>query len=201
MARGENMASSLRWTSADLESMPEDGKRYEIIDGELYVSKQPHFYHQQACGTIYSALYNWSKQTGLGRPSLAPGVIFADDDDVAPDVVWVSKERLAITLWPDGKLHAAPELVVEVLSPGVPNERRDKEAKLKLYSRRGVSEYWVVDWRLREITVYRRQDAELRLIATMHEADVIISPLLPGFSCRVAELFADIPHHDPDSQE
>jgi Uma2 family endonuclease len=195
------MASSVRWTSADLESLPEDGKRYEIIDGELYVSKQPHFYHQQACGTIYAALHAWSKQTGLGRPSLAPGLIFADDDDVAPDVLWVSNERLAATLGRDGKLHAAPELVVEVLSPGSANERRDREAKLKLYSRRGVAEYWIVDWRLREIVVYRREDAQLKLAATLYEADVLTSPLLPEFKCPVAELFEDIPHPSQDVQK
>jgi len=180
--------------------MPEDGKRYEIIDGELYVSKQPHFYHQHVCGVIHSALHVWSKQTGLGITTLAPGLIFAEDDDVAPDVVWVSNDRLAVTLWPDGKLHAAPELVVEVLSPGIPNERRDREAKLKLYSRRGVAEYWIVDWRLREITVYRREDAQLKLVATMCEGDTLTSSLLPGFKWPLAQLFEDIPRQKREGQ-
>ena len=66
------------------------------------------------------------------RPGAAPGLIFADDDDVAPDVVWISRERLAGTLDQTGHLHTAPELVVEVLSPGSVNERRDREVKLKL---------------------------------------------------------------------
>jgi Uma2 family endonuclease len=109
------MASSVRWTSADLASLPNDGKRYEVIDGELYISGQPHLYHQFACGTIYAALLFWSKNGGIGIPSFAPGVIFADDDDVGPDVIWVSKERLAQALGSDGKLHLAPELAVEVL--------------------------------------------------------------------------------------
>ena len=64
----------------------------------------------------------------------------------APDVVWVSKERLAAVLRRDGKLHGAPDLVIEVLSPGAKNERRDREAKLKLYARRGVREYWIINW-------------------------------------------------------
>jgi Uma2 family endonuclease len=129
------MTSTLHWTSADLEAMPDNGKRYEIIDGDLAVSIQPHTYHQDLIGLIYASLLSWSRSTQIGRPYIAPGVIFAEDDDVAPDVVWVSTARLAATLKDDGRFYAAPELVVEVLSPGSTNERRDREAKLKLYSR------------------------------------------------------------------
>jgi Uma2 family endonuclease len=134
------MATTLRWTSIDLEAMPDDGKRYEIVDGELLVSKQSHYYHQEVCANVVTALGMWSKVTGLGRTSVAPGLIFADDQDVAPDVVWVSRKNRSLILGADGKLHAAPDLVIEVLSPGSTNERRDREAKLKLYSSRGVLE-------------------------------------------------------------
>ena len=182
------MSSSLRWTSADLEVMPEDGKRYEIIDGELYVSKQPHFHHQYTCTEISRQLGNWSKEGGGGRVLGAPGLIFADDDDVAPDVVWLSDKRLAVSLQEDGKLHDAPELVIEVLSPGLANAKRDRDAKLKLYSRRGVDEYWIVDWQMRRVEVFRRE-AALHLIETLHEQDTLASPLLPGFACVVGSLF------------
>jgi Uma2 family endonuclease len=181
----------LRWTSADLEVLPDNGKRYEIIDGELFMSKQPQWHHQFVCGQVYSALQTWSIQTGAGQANLAPGVIFADDDDVAPDVVWISKNRRAAALGQDGHLHAAPELVVEVLSPGSANERRDREAKLKLYSRRGVLEYWILDWYVRQIEIYRREDQALRLIVTLHPTDTLTTPLLPGFACSVAGLFDD----------
>lgn len=66
-----------------------------------------------------------------------------------------------------GHLTGAPELVVGVLSSGEENERRDRQAKLKLYSSRGVQEYWIADWRLEQIEVYRREDATLKLIATL----------------------------------
>ena len=185
------MTTELRWTSADLDVLPDDGKRYEIVDGELYVSKQPHWDHQEVCGRIYAALLAWSSQTGAGRASIAPGVIFAEDDDVAPDVVWASSARLTHGLR-DGKLYAAPELAVEVLSPGMANERRDREAKLKLYSRRDVDEYWIVDWRARTIEVYRRAGAALQQAATLTATDVLESPLLPGFSNRVDAFFANL---------
>lgn len=181
--------SPLRWTSADLEALPDDGKRYEIVDGELYVSKQPHWHHQFTCGRLFRFLDEWNEQTALGVVNAAPGLIFADDDDVAPDVVWISKARLATALGADGKLHAAPELVIEVLSPGGANERRDREAKRKLYSRRGVHEYWIVDWQRREVEIYRREQAALVLMGTLYAHDTLTSPLLPGFACAVGRLF------------
>ena len=112
---------------------------------------------------------------------------------MAPALAWISNERLKGALEADGKLHDAPELVVEVLSPGSANERRDREAKLQLYSRRGVTEYWIVDWMLRCIDVYRRDQAQLHHIATLGEDDSVESPLLPGFSCSVASLLERVP--------
>ena len=113
-------------------------------------------------------------------------MIFAHDDNVIPDLVWISRERFA-DIWDEGgHMRAAPELVVEVLSPGSENERRDRDVKLKLYSRRGVLEYWIVDWRLRTVEVYRREELALRLVATLVDGDALTSPLLPGFSCPLS---------------
>ena len=185
------MSTALRWTTADLETLPDDGKRYEIIDGELYVTTQPHWQHQFVCTRLTRFLDEWDDQTSAGTVVQAPGVVFAEDEAVAPDVVWISNERLANGLDASGHLRVAPELAIEVLSPGSTNERRDREAKLKLYSRRGVHEYWIVDWRQRQVEVYRREQAALRLIETLFEQDELRSPLLPDFSCRVAQLFVD----------
>jgi Uma2 family endonuclease len=78
---------------------------------------------------------------------------------------------------------------VEVLSPGSANERRDRGVKLKLSSRRGVSEYWIVDWQQRKVEVYRRQQMALQLLATLYAIDTLTSPVLPGFACPVVTLF------------
>jgi Uncharacterized protein conserved in cyanobacteria len=188
------MTSTSRWTSADLDALPDDdGKRYEIIDGELFVSKQPHFYHQQICTQIATLLVNWNNQSKLGQAVIAPGVIFAEDNDVVPDVVWISNERLTVALGKDGKFHAAPDLVIEVLSPGRANERRDREAKLELYSRRGVLEYWIVDWPTHSIEIYHRHSSDLELFVTLTKGDLLESPLLPDFSAQIDALFADVP--------
>jgi Uma2 family endonuclease len=185
--------STMKFTSADLLLMPDDGKRYEVIEGELYESKQPNWHHQYACTQLLWALQDWNRNTGLGRANGAPGLIFAEDDDVAPDVVWVSNERLALILGEDGKLHGAPELIVEVLSPGWSNQHRDRQAKLKLYSRRGVQEYWLVDWEQQKIEIYRRANEALAQISTLLRDDILTSPLLPGFTCKVSQLFHNIP--------
>jgi Uma2 family endonuclease len=183
------MTTITRWTSADLEALPDDGKRYEIVDGELLVSKQLNWFHQRACTKLAYFLIAWDVQSGLGVTNTAPGVIFDEDEDVAPDVVWISNERLATALSPDGKLHAAPELVVEALSPGVTNERRDRQTKLKLYTQRAVLEYWIVDWQRRQVEVYRREQGLLRLVTTLIAEEELTSPHLPGFRCVVARIF------------
>ncbi|MBM2812244.1 MAG: hypothetical protein HW416_3003 [Chloroflexi bacterium] len=187
------MTQALRWTSRDLEVLPDDGKRYEIIDGELYVSRQPHYFHQRLCARFTSALDRWSDETGAGETSVAPGLIFAEDDDVVPDIAWVSTARLASVLRPDGKLHGAPDLVIEVLSPGATNQQRDRETKLKLYGRRGVREYWIADWQQRQVEGYRRNGISLQLVGTWVDDDVIESPLLPGFRLPLRQLFAGLP--------
>lgn len=180
----------LRWTTADLELLPDNGNRYEIIDGELFVTRAPHWNHQSVCGNIYQELNIWSQQTGLGRVAIAPGIIFSDADNVIPDVVWASNERLSALLDDAGHLTAAPELVVEVLSFGGENERRDKEVKLKLYSSRGVQEYWIVDWQKQQIEVYRREKAALTLVATLFANDELTSPMFVNLQIPVRQIFA-----------
>ena len=180
----------VRWTIADLELFPDNGNRYEIIDGELFVTRAPNWKHQEVCGNFYSEFRNWIFETGLGRVAIAPGIIFSDADNVIPDVVWASNERLAALLDEAGHLTAAPELIIEVLSPGTENQRRDRELKLKLYSTRGVQEYWIADWQKKEIQIYRREQTTLELVATLFANDELTSPLLPGFSCLVARIFA-----------
>ncbi len=183
----QSATERLRWTTADLELLPNDDNRYEIIDGELFVTRAPHWGHQETCGRVFSVLDSWSRSTHRGRSAIAPGIIFADTDNVIPDVVWASNERLATVLDEAGHLTAAPELVVEVLSPGADNERRD--LKLRLYSARGVKEYWIIDWRLQQVEVYRLEQISLSLVATLFSSDELSSDLLPGFCCSVRDLF------------
>ena len=190
----DTMATAARrWTLADLEGLPDDGNRYELIDGELHVTTAPHMWHQVVVGRAYKALDDWSDQTGVGLAILGPGVIISSEDAAIPDVVWISRERLADILGEDGKLHGAPEFVVDVLSQGATNEERDRVTKRQHYGMWSVQEYWIVDRFARTVEVYRLAEGALQLIATLGEADALTSPLLPGFSERVAMLFAGLP--------
>ncbi|MGI2908088.1 Uma2 family endonuclease [Tolypothrix sp. VBCCA 56010] len=191
------LTEKIRWTIQDLELLPEnEGTKYEIIDGELFVTRAPHFRHQQTCLKIGGKLDAWSEISGLGETIPSPGVLFSESDNVIPDVVWVSKETLAL-MDEAGHLTGAPELVVEVLSVSKEDQRRDREAKLKLYSSRGVKEYWIADWRFsfreatptRKLEVYCREQGILKLAITLFSDDTITSALLPGFNCSVEKFF------------
>lgn len=177
------------WRSSDLDLLPENDTRYEIINGELHMSKSPHWHHQAVCGNVYMALKLWCRGEGHGSVAINPGVIFGDSNDVVPDVAWVSQNRLPELMDEAGHLTGAPDLAVEVLSFGPRNEERDRTAKRKLYETQGVREYWILDWRLQQVEVYRREREELRRVATILPEETLTSPLLPGFSCPVADLF------------
>jgi Uma2 family endonuclease len=183
------VTEKIRWTTADLELLPEGDRRYEIVDGELLVTRAPHWKHQKAINRMANALDTGSLQTNLGESVPTPGLIFTDADNVIPDVVWISKERLATGLDEAGHLMVAPELIVEVLSSEAENTRRDKDLKLRLYSARGVREYWIIDWQEQRMELYRREMAALSLAVTLLPGDDVTSPLLPGFTYPVARLF------------
>ncbi len=185
------VAPSLRWTTRDLEAMPDDGgwKRYEIVDGELFVTRSPHLRHQSVAMRLSLSLERWSDQTELGRTFQTPGLILGPHDAVIPDVIWIRRELLEQGLDAAGHLTVAPDLVIEILSPGEQNEQRDKEIKLKLYSRQGVQEYWIVNWQQQTVQIYRRHQAQLQLESTLIGGDTLTSPLLPGFSALVEEIF------------
>lgn len=185
----QSATDRIYWTIADLELLPDNGTRYEIIDGELLMTRAPRWRHQRVADNICGALNQWSDQTKLGEATTTPGIVFSEADNVIPDVVWASYQRLSALLDESEHLTGAPELIVEVLSPGAENERRDREVKLKLYASQGVQEYWIVNRRLQQVQVYRRQGAMLKLTATLMAEDEITSPLLSGFACQVASFF------------
>ena len=180
----------LQWTIEDLDALPQnEWNRYEIIEGALFVTRAPHHRHQQVSFNIAFQLNRWSKANQRGVAIITPGVIFSQEDSVIPDVVWVSNERLAQIEDEAGHLLGAPELVIEVLSPGIVNEKRDRSAKRKLYSLYGVQEYWIVDRNLQQVEVYRRQESILTLKATLLFKEDITSQLLPEFRCAIDRFF------------
>lgn len=178
-----------RWTIADLALLPDDGDRYEIIDGELYVTRAPHWQHQKVLTRLCKVLPNQDADNRGGETLQTPGLIFAEEDNTIPDLVWISDEKLQHCVDPSGHLTAAPELIVEVLSQAPRDIARDRQIKLKLYSRVGVREYWIVDWQQQTVEIYRRSQARLELIQTLFSEDFLTTPLFPDLNIKVAEIF------------
>ncbi|NEO84134.1 MAG: Uma2 family endonuclease [Spirulina sp. SIO3F2] len=190
MTLATSTPAAVRWNIHDLAGFPENGNRYEIIDGELVVTRAPHVRHQDIAGRIYALLLNWSLQTQHGLPYFAPGVVFSPEDATIPDVVWASNDCRANGLDAAGHFTRAPELAIEVLSLTAQDQDRDRRTKLKLYTVYGVREYWIVDRQACTIEIYQQQNMRLQRVATVGIDDQLTSPLLPGFSCAVQLVFA-----------
>ena len=175
-------------TVADLGSMPEDGNRYELVAGELYVSRAPHIVHQAVISNVLHAFRDYLEQNPIGRVFPEVGVIFSEQDAVIPDLLFISNERFYQAI-SGGRLTSAPDLIVEVLSSGTENERRDRSVKRYLYGKYGVKEYWIVNWEVGTVEIYRLGAGGLELQATLGTKDALTSPLLPDFHLAVEAIF------------
>ncbi|MCI0485783.1 MAG: Uma2 family endonuclease [Blastocatellia bacterium] len=175
-------------TIDDLDAMPDDGNRYEIIEGELFVSRAPNLAHQRISGNIFAAFRAYLDRNPIGEVIAAPGMILSDFNGVIPDLVFITGERRDEIASGD-RITGAPDLVVEIISPGAENERRDRVAKRQLYAKYGVKEYWVVDPYKRTVEVYLLKGHTLKLRATCGEQDELMSSMLPGFTCKVESIF------------
>lgn len=135
------MQTKIKFTYQDYLLAPED-KHYELIEGDLMMTPSPIWEHQNVIGNLFRILDDYVLNRNLGKVVLAPlDVILSDETVVEPDLLYIAKERLNIVK--DGYVRAAPDLVIEVLSPSSKN--RDLEIKRKLYGKYGVREYWIVD--------------------------------------------------------
>ena len=171
-----------------LETLPDDNNRYELIAGELLVSRAPSLPHQLALQKLETAIAKYLEQNPVGIVVPGPGVIFSDYDSVIPDIVFVTNERWDKIVAND-RFIAAPNLVVEVLSPGTKNWNRDFEVKHGLYAKFGVEEYWIVNGENHQLTVFRLRGGVLEKVSTLENHDKLSSPLLPNFELSVSSLF------------
>ncbi|HKV36318.1 MAG TPA: Uma2 family endonuclease [Pyrinomonadaceae bacterium] len=191
------MASNIKhlMTVADLDAFPDDdGKRYELIEGELFVSCAPGLPHQLVLAKLITAFTVYLEQNPVGIAAPGPGAVFSNYDAVIPDLVFASKGRLDSIVGND-RFIAAPELVIEIVSPGNENRSRDLIAKRRLYGKYGVQEYWIVDAENKSVMIFHLTGSTLTQIRIAKNGDEIISPLLPGFTLRVSSIFDLAPWH------
>jgi Uma2 family endonuclease len=175
-------------TVADLDACPDDNNRYELIEGELFVSRAPGIPHQRVLHNLQMELGSYLKENPVGIIVPGTGAIFSDYDAVIPDLLFVRRER-----WNDvtaeQKIISAPDIVVEILSPGQENRRRDLSVKRQLYAKYRVKEYWIVDNENQSVLIFHLQDETLEEIARLRDIDEITSSLLPGFHLKAGAVF------------
>ena len=179
------------WTAADWEQLPhEDGARYEIIDGVLYVSTAPSVRHQRVIRRAVLQLVDQIDERGLGMTLWSPiGVFMPGSDPVQPDVLVVLAADFAII--GERRIDGVPALMVEVLSPS--NPEHDLVTKRATYARAGVPEYWVFRPEERDVLVHSEPDPGAGMylqVRRIPSAGELISPTLP-FRALVATFFAD----------
>ncbi len=181
----------VKLTYDDFVLFPDDGQRHELIDGEHYVTPSPNLRHQAILGNLHWLIRSYLETHPIGQVFFAPlDVIFSNVDVVEPDLMYLSHARaaeVATTL----NLRGAPELVIEIVSPGT--RRRDATIKRRLYERSGVEEYWIVDPEVDVVRIYRRAgDSFGRIVEISRErGDVLRTSRLPGLEVPLADVFKE----------
>ena len=176
-------------TIADLDVMPDDGNRYEVIEGELYVSRAPSLTHQVVLVNVISSIRAHLDQYPAGLLVPGPGVIFSEFSGVIPDLVFIRSDRRDEVISGE-RIVGAPDLVIEIISPGAENNRRDRVTKRHLYGKYLVKEYWVVDPGAKAVEVYALDGQTLRLVKTFGGEDQITSSVLPEYRASIASFFS-----------
>ncbi len=177
----------VQFKAEDIWDSPDDGNRYEVIDGELYVSPPPNRWHQRVLSRLHTIISPGVVRDNLGEMYFAPiGVVLGEPDGVEPDMVFVRRERAAILS--DRGIEGTPDLVVEVLSPST--RSRDRGLKMRRYQAAGVPHYWLVDYEGPALEAYRLGEEGYELAGRYGPGDVMRSELFPGLDIRLDEVFS-----------
>ena len=177
--------AKVKYTYEDYMRTPDD-IRYELLDGELILCPSPHTAHQRTSRDTFLPLMTFVEGNELGEAFHAPCDVVLDDFNVVqPDILFVSNERAHIVT--DLNIQGAPDLVIEILSPST--AQRDKTQKRDLYARHDVKEYWQSDTDAKSVLVLTLENGEYRVAGIYTAGQTIVSPLLPGFSLSVDDIF------------
>lgn len=170
------MTTRVRLTYEDYAALPDDGRRYELHEGELSVTPAPGTDHQDTLGNLFVIIRGHVRARGLGRVFVAPvDCILADITVVQPDIVFVAAARLPVIS--RRGIEGAPTLAVEIISPST--GAIDRRRKLQLYARYAVPCYWIVDPPAKTIEAYHLTEGQYREAGTLSGTATVS---LPPFS-------------------
>ncbi len=177
------------WTYEDYAAIPDDGHRYEVVDGVLYLMPGPNIAHQRAVGSFFYHLKTHVELAGRGQVFVSPLDVelpLTPTVTVQPDVVVVLNAKLDIII--ESRIRGVPDLVIEVASPGTAGY--DRRTKQDAYARAGVPEYWIADPYARTVEVLRLEDGAYRSLGVFRGEATLPSGVVPDLPVRVAQFFA-----------
>lgn len=185
------------WTYEDYLKLPDDGKRYEIIDGVLYVAPSPRTAHQVLVGSLHIALAQL-QATGQGLALVAPlDVRMPGTDPVQPDLMFIGTEQSAIIK--PKCIQGVPKLLIELLSPST--ARLDRVVKLNKYATCGVPHYWIGDPSQRTLELFRLENNAYVIQAALGPGDRFEHPDFSGLVLDIDALFALMPSGAEDEED
>ncbi|MHB8600255.1 MAG: Uma2 family endonuclease [Ktedonobacteraceae bacterium] len=175
------------WTYNQYAALPDDGKRYEIVNGVLFMTPSPSGAHQDAVGRFYHYLFLRIETTGMGKVRIAPfDVQLSPDMVVQPDVMVILKQNLDKVA--SNRVLGAPDLVVEVASPGTATY--DRHAKQVAYAHASVPEYWIADPTARTVEVFVLEGDAYNSAGIFEGNATLPSTIVPGLTTQVEQFFA-----------
>src|SRR6266487_635999 len=176
------------WTYNSYAALPDDGKRYEIIDGVLYMAPAPNDVHQEIVALIIFYLMPYVKLAGRGRVLAAPIDVVLDTGSVVqPDVLVLLEEKETTKQKPSQTIRP-PDLAIEVASPGTAHYDRLK--KYNAYARAGVREYWIVEPVRHTVEVFILGEDGYQALGVFSGGQTLPSIIVPGFPVHVEQFFA-----------
>jgi Uma2 family endonuclease len=177
---------ALKFTYSDYRLLPDNGKRYEILEGELLMSPSPNTKHQIVLLNLAAILKSFVERNNLGQIFIAPyDVVLSKYDVVQPDIIFISNKNKQIIK--STHIEGVPDLVIEIISPG--SAQRDRIIKRKIYALHGIKEFWLVHPEKEQVQVLRLEKGDFQRITELTREDVLTSPMFSGLEIRLVEVF------------
>ncbi len=171
----------------DYQNLPEDGNRYELINGELIMVAAPLTIHQIVSANIFFELQTYAKKTKSGIVLTSPiDVVLSEHNILQPDIIFITNERKSIIT--EKNIQGAPDLVIEILSPS--SFYYDWFDKKELYEQHGVMEYWIVDPLRYWVETYQRKKNKFEKFQRRDKTGNLISSVLSDFSITLEKMFS-----------
>lgn len=177
------------YTYEDYLKLPDDGNRYEILNGELIMTAAPYIPHQRVCGNLFHELKLFIKSNKIGEVFIAPCDIIFDKKNVyQADIIFISNENKKIIT--EANIKGSPDLVIEIISPST--AYYDLFEKKEIYEKFGVKEYWIIDPRKHWIEIFALRQKKYSLFSRIEKKGKVKSSLLKKLEIDFSKIFEGV---------